>query len=328
MVSRIFVHLGEGTDPYYNLALEQHLMESVPGDACILYLWQNRHTVVIGRNQNPWAECRTTALERDGGMLARRMSGGGAVFHDLGNLNFTFLSSAENYDLKKQFSVLCAACEMLGIHAEVSGRNDVTADGRKFSGNAFCEAGGRACHHGTILVAADMESMGKYLMPSRAKLQAKGVDSVRSRVVNLSQLVPGLTVDGMKKAMVAAFSRVYGLEAQPLPAESLDTATIEQLRMRNASWEWNYGKTLPGALFCEGRFPWGGISLHFQVEKGRVAASEVYSDAMEWLLGQRLREAFAGCVFSTKALTAAVQAAKLPEQIRADISTLLEEQNL
>lgn len=327
MVSRIFVCLGEGTDPYYNLALEQHLMESVPADACILYLWQNRNTVVIGRNQNPWVECRTTLLEQDGGFLARRMSGGGAVFHDLGNLNFTFVTSEENYDLQKQFSVLTEACNMLGIPAQISGRNDVTAAGRKFSGNAFYQAGGKVCHHGTLLIDADMEKLGKYLMPSKAKLQAKGVDSVRSRVVNLRELSPDITVDAMKNAMVAAFSRVYGREAMLLP-EIPDAAAVEQLRRRNASWEWNYGKTLPGALFCEAHFPWGGIALHFRVEKGRISVAEVFSDAMDWQLGQRLRDVFTGCVFSTKAMTDGVNGTDLPPSIRADICALLEEQNL
>ena len=328
MVSRIFVHIPESTDPYYNLALEQHLMETVPADACILYLWQNRHTVVIGRNQNPWVECRTTALEEDGGLLARRSSGGGAVYHDMGNLNFTFLTSRENYDVEKQLSVITAACQSLGVPARITGRNDITAAGRKFSGNAFLEAGGNACHHGTILVDADMEKLGKYLMPSRAKLQAKGVESIRSRVVNLEEFVPELTVEEMKNALVAAFSRVYGLKIAPLPAEFLDMDAVEGLRQRNASWEWNYGKTLPGALFCEGRFPWGGIALHFQVEKGQVAAAEVFTDAMDWRLGQTLQEAFTGCVFSTKALKNAVKAADLPENIRESICTLLVQQEL
>ena len=217
---------------------------------------------------------------------------------------------------------------MLGIRAEVSGRNDVLAQGRKFSGNAFCRAAGKACHHGTLLVAADMEKMSKYLMPSKAKLRAKGVDSVRSRVVNLSELSPGMTVDSMKNAMVAAFSRVYGLEVAALPTEMPDAAAVERLRIRNASWEWNYGKTLPGALFCEGRFPWGGIQLHFQVEKGRISAAEVFSDAMDWRLGQQLREAFSGCAFSTKALTEAVENARLPEEIQRDICQLIVDQAL
>ena len=328
MVSRIFIYMAEGTDPYYNLALEQHLMEQAPADAVILYLWQNRHTVVIGRNQNPWVECRTTALEQDGGILARRMSGGGAVYHDLGNLNFTFLASREHYDLEKQLSVIVTACQSLGIPAKITGRNDITAAGRKFSGNAFLEAGGKACHHGTLLVDADLEKLGKYLMPSRAKLQAKGVESVRSRVANLKEFAPELTVETMKNALVSAFSRVYGPEATALPADFLDLDAVEGLRQRNASWEWNYGRALPGALFCQDRFPWGEIALHFQVEKGRVTGAEVFSDAMDWRLGQTLQEAFTDCVFSTKDLINAVKTAELPENIRENVCQLLEQQEL
>ena len=208
---KLFLYLAQGTNPYRNLAVEQYLLEHVPRDACILYLWQNRHTVVIGRNQNAWQECRTARLEADGGFLARRLSGGGAVFHDLGNLNFTFLVNKADYSVEKQLSVIVEACRSLGIPAERSGRNDVLTGGRKFSGNAFYEHQGRCYHHGTLLVDVDMEAMGRYLSPSTAKLQAKGVSSVRSRVVNLRELRRDLTIPMLREALTGAFSQVYGL---------------------------------------------------------------------------------------------------------------------
>ena len=328
MVHKICHFLGESLDPYHNLAIEQYLMETVGEDTCILYLWQNRHTVVIGRNQNAWGECRTTELNRDGGHLARRLSGGGAVYHDLGNLNFTFLVSKKNYDLQKQLQVIVTACRNLGLNAEVSGRNDVTIGGRKFSGNAFYDSKGQAYHHGTLLVHVDMAKLGQYLMPSKAKLQSKGVDSVRSRVVNLTELCPDLTIDRMKEEMLKAFQEVYGMESKELSAAELDRDYVNRLEERNASWDWNYGKSLPASFTCEDRFSWGGIQLQMQVEKGRVVAAEVYSDAMEWNIATILREVFAQCIFTQQALQEAIMAAQLPENIQHDLCLLIETQNL
>ena len=328
MVHKICHFLGESENPYHNLAIEQYLMETVGEDACILYLWQNRHTVVIGRNQNAWAECRTTELNRDGGHLARRLSGGGAVYHDMGNLNFTFLVSKKNYDLEKQLQVIVTACRNLGLNAQITGRNDVAIDGRKFSGNAFFDSKGQAYHHGTLLVNVDMSKLSQYLMPSKAKLQSKGVDSVRSRVVNLTELCPELTIQRMKEEMLRAFQTVYGMVSEELSAADFDMDYVNQLRERNASWEWNYGKSLPASFVCENRFPWGGVQLQLQVEKGRVAAAEVYSDAMEWNIGACLRETLQDCLFRQEELQQAVLSADLPDPIRQDLCQLIETQNI
>ena len=328
MVNKICHFIGESVDPYRNLAIEQYLMETVGEDTCILYLWQNSQTVVIGRNQNAWAECRTTELNQDGGHLARRLSGGGAVYHDMGNLNFTFLVSKKNYDLKKQLQVIVEACRNLGIDAQITGRNDVAADGRKFSGNAFFDSKGQAYHHGTLLVDVDMTMLGKYLMPSKAKLQSKGVDSVRSRVVNLKELCPSLTIERMKEEMCKAFQTVYGMESEALCEQQFDFDYVNLLQERNASWDWNYGKSLPATFTGETRFPWGGIDLQLQVEKGYVTEAAVYSDAMEWEIAQVLRTALTGCRFSMPELLAAIADADLPEQIRKDLCGFIESQNI
>ena len=328
MISRLRILRTDTTDPHYNLALEEMLFNAAAEGECILYLWQNRHTVVIGRNQNPWLECRTRQLEEDGGFLARRLSGGGAVYHDLGNLNFTFLVRKEDYDLPRQLSVIARACQNLGIPAEISGRNDITADGRKFSGNAFYEHQGRAYHHGTLLVDVDMAQMGRYLSPSPAKLQAKGVTSVRSRVVNLKELRPGLTIPEMAAAMEEAFSQVYGLPAEPMDASGLDREQLDALYRRNASWEWLCGRKLPFTFQCAGKYPWGEVTIQLAAEGGIVREAAVYTDAMDGGFAPLLERAFAGCPFRTDALCRAAASLPWDEEVRGDLCALLEEQDL
>ena len=302
MISSLLVRETACTDPYENLALEQALLESVRPGTCILYLWQNENTVVIGKNQNPWKECKTALLQQEGGKLARRLSGGGAVFHDLGNLNFTFLMAQEDYCLDKQLKVIQTALTGLNIPCQLSGRNDIVADGRKFSGNAFYKNGKQAYHHGTLLVNADMDKLSRYLSPSRAKLQAKGVDSVRSRVVNLREFRPDLTIEMLKSSLISAFSKVYGLKAAPMPSSIPGPDRVSLLAERNRSWEWNFGQKLPFTLECEDRFPWGSLHIQLQVESGIIHSARVFTDAMDWSLAPSLEALFPGCPFRKDAL--------------------------
>ena len=300
-------------DPYENLALEQVLLEYCPEGCCILYLWQNQNTVVIGRNQNPWRECRLELLQQEHGALARRLSGGGAVFHDVGNLNFTFLTTAGGYDLSKQMSVIQQACRSLGIAAECSGRNDILAEGRKFSGNAFYQSQGKAYHHGTLLVDADFSKLQRYLSPSKAKMQAKGVASVQSRVINLRELAPSLDCNTMGQAMAAAFAQVYGLQPEILEPNCFAGGKLDSLRHKNGSWEWLYGTTLPFSIACEQRFDWGELQLQLAVQSGVVQAVKAYTDAMDWQIAGQLEKALPGTPFTTEAVAESMRKAFGPE---------------
>ena len=290
----------KNTSPYHNLGLEEYLLYDVQQDECILYLWQNRHTVVIGVNQNPWKECHVKELERDGGFLARRMSGGGAVFHDLGNLNFTFLAHEDHYDVGRQLDVIVNAVKKFGIQAEKSGRNDITVDGKKFSGNAFYHSNGRCFHHGTILVDVNMSDLSRYLHVSQAKLQSKGVDSVRSRVVNLKQLTPAITIASLQHALIESFGEVYGGTVQPFPVERLNQQDIQRIEAKYASWEWRLGRKLPFTAEYNNRFTWGDLTLQFCVEGGVIKDAIAYSDGMETAFIQAIGEALKGLAFSSK----------------------------
>lgn len=326
MIGRLKLYQSASVDPYYNLAVEQYLLETVAEGEAVLYLWQNRNTVVIGRNQNPWKECRTTLLSEEGGHLARRLSGGGAVFHDLGNLNFTFLIPQSAYNLDRQFAVIGEAVASFGIRTEKSGRNDMLAEGRKFSGNAFYKNGKQAYHHGTLLVDVDMERMTRYLNPSKAKLQAKGVDSVRSRVVNLRELCPHVTIDAMKAAMAEAFGKVYGLAVEPIRREDLDQEAIDALYQRNRSWEWNFGQKMPFSFTCEEKFPWGLLQVEAQVENGVIDRLRVFSDAMDWQVAPRLEQTLTGVTFTMEAMIRALRESGLVEA--EDMIAMLAKQNI
>ena len=285
---RLLLCESRSTDPHHNLALEETLLTHAE-DAVILYLWQNQNTVVIGRNQNPWKECRTALLQQEGGHLARRLSGGGAVFHDLGNLNFTFLMPQPMYDLDRQLEVICAAVRSFGVTAERSGRNDILAAGRKFSGNAFYKNGKTAYHHGTLLIGADMDKLSRYLNPSKAKLSAKGVDSVRSRVGNLRELNGSITIDAMKAALTASFSTVYGGSV-----EKIEISPCSDLLERYEGWDWNFGQKLPFTFEWEDRLDFGCVRIEAGVENGIIHQAKVYTDAMDWQLPEKLEAALTG----------------------------------
>ena len=318
MITAVALYEGVSNNPHYNLAVEQHLLETVKEGQCILYLWQNQNTVVIGRNQNPWKECRTTLLAEEGGVLARRLSGGGAVFHNLGNLNFTFLMNEGDYDLDRQMAVILEAVRSLGVPAEKSGRNDILADGRKFSGNAFFKHNGKAYHHGTLMVDVDKDKLSRYLNPSKAKLKSKGVDSVRSRVVNLKELNPAITLDALKAALVRSFEAVYGGKVAQLTDSDLDMAEISRLAERNRSWEWNFGAKVPFTCEFEDHFPWGGVQIQLNVESGVIRQAKVYSDAMDWSFVTALEQALTGCRCDAAALEEALRGwdSALAEDIR------------
>ena len=198
----------ENTSPYYNLALERSLFDFVDEDTVILYLWQNFHTIVIGKNQNAFAECKVDEFINAGGTLARRPSGGGAVYHDLGNLNFSIIckeSIAKEHTYQR---IVKETLRIFGIVSEFNGRNDLTVDDKKFSGNAFYVKDDVLCQHGTILINSDFKELSKYLTPDISKLERNHVKSVESRVVNLSEISDKITVESMKEAMIKATNAV------------------------------------------------------------------------------------------------------------------------
>ena len=294
--------------PHHNLAIEEALLQD-GAIGPVLFLWQNAHTVVIGHAQNAWKECRTALLEEEDGTLARRTTGGGAVYHDLGNLNFSFVMPKALYDVPRQLNVIRRAVKEFGVETENSGRNDIVIlpGGEKFSGNAFRISREAGLHHGTILMDVDMARLGRYLAPSRQKLEAKGVASVRARVGNLKEHAPGITIPALKEALWAAFAREYGPAMKKPWQEVLDKGLIQRYEERNKSWEWNYGRTPRFDLSLEARFPWGGVELLLSLRNAMVQEVHCYTDANDPGLAARVQEALIGAPFAPPALADSLQ---------------------
>lgn len=328
MIQDSYFVIADSFLPYRNQAVEEYLLKNAGTNSCTLYLWQNRRTVVIGRNQNARSECRVDLLESDGGYLARRLSGGGAVFHDLGNVNFSFIAADPVYDTARQQGVIIEAARMLGIAAEVSGRNDITAYGRKFSGSAFMSSGIRHCHHGTVLVSTDMSDMSKYLNVPRDKLGGKGIRSVRSRVVNLSEINPGITTKRVTAALYGAFAREYGVTPQRIAVADFDCAEMNSLTYKFASHEWMLENEPDFVFRKKSRFPWGGAELCLKVTDGYVSGARFYTDALDTDFPAAVEKVMIGVAFSARSLCEAVQklcVSKSWAKMSIDISSLLME---
>ena len=298
-MSRLKVVKTGCTDPYVNLAAEEYMTMNAEDGVMTLFLWQNAHTVVIGKNQNPWRECNVEAIKRDGVYLARRMSGGGAVYHDMGNLNFTFIAKDGLFDIERQTDVILLACRLLGINAVKTGRNDLTVDGKKYSGHAYFSSGGFNYHHGTIMMDVKGDDLSKYLNVSAAKLKSKGVESVRSRVTNLREHVNGDLADAdtgelilaMQDAMVRAASREYGCEA----AEEALPEIPQELLDKYASEEWRLGTKIPFTKDIEHRFEWGGVEIQLEMRGEYIKDCRIYSDSLETEVFSAVEDVIRNC---------------------------------
>lgn len=265
--------------PYGNLAMEEYLLNQLKKGECILYLWQNQHTVVVGRNQNPWKECHCESLKKDGGFFARRLSGGGAVYHDLGNLNFTFLINREDYDIVRQTTIVLDAMKRLGIHAVKTGRNDITVDGKKVSGHAYYETREKCYHHGTIMVSVDTQNLNRYLRVDMKKLKSNGVNSVQSRVGNLCDYAD-VSIGEMKHSLKESFEAEYGCKCTVMRGEEWKNPALEKLEKKYASWEWLYGRNIIFEKTIDRKFDWGVVQICYNVKNGRLEEVGIYSDSL------------------------------------------------
>lgn len=313
-----YIYSAPTGDGWLNLARDGYFLENNKKGDVILYFYVNKNAVIIGRNQNAWKECSIANMDADGVQLVRRHSGGGAVFHDNGNLNFSFITDEKHYDLNRQMRVILNAVSKLGLKAELSGRNDITVDGKKFSGNAFSLAKGNRSHHGTILVNADLTKLSNYLCVSKEKMRSKGIDSVRARVCNICELSSGLTVEAMRRLVIESFIEEYGAASEYV-FDGTALAEVEERRERLASWEWRFGKTPQFDFETDKRFSFGDTQVYFNLRDGVIRETKVYSDCLDTELTTEIENALTGVHLRKEEIKAALSKMK-DQSIAAELA--------
>jgi len=302
--------INNSTDPYFNIALEEYcLMHVDPGEDYFL-LWQNEPSIIIGKNQNTLEEINTRFVEERGIKVVRRVSGGGAVYHDLGNLNFTFISKV-NPERTTDFSVFAdpviKVLKELGVDAMLLGRNDIIANDRKISGNAQRLYRTKFLQHGTLLFDVNLEDLAEALNVSADKIQSKGIKSIRSRVANIRELLAeDMAVDEFREMLQRRLSDDYRSEEIRLTEEDLKQIE-ENARNKFASWDWTYGQSPAFNYRSEKRFPGGKVGVLIQVKDGLVKECKFYGDYLSIVDTEDFAERLTGLRYERKALEEAMR---------------------
>ncbi|MTK10589.1 MAG: lipoate--protein ligase [Clostridiaceae bacterium] len=297
--------LSNSFNPYFNLALEEYIFKTVGMQEDFIILWQNENTIVIGRHQNTIEEINANFAQENNIKVVRRITGGGAVYHDLGNLNFSFITGYDKnnmIDYKKYTIPVINALKKLGVDAELSGRNDLTIDGKKFSGNAQSMHKGRILHHGTLLFDSNLDIIGKGLNVQLDKIQSKGIKSVRSRVTNIKDyLREGTDVNGFKELLLKNLFENNILEEYHLSEN--DLVSITKLKeSKYDTWEWNYGKSPKFNFKNSKRFANGKLEVLLNVNSGLINECKIYGDFLALCSVDELEEKLRGIRYEKSAI--------------------------
>ena len=290
------------TNPYYNMAFDEYCLESLPMDEPVFYLWQNRPAVIVGFNQEVNTEVNLDFLKENGIDLVRRVTGGGAVFHDLGNLNYTIVGRSEDLerDYPEYASIMAKALQSLGVPATLSGRNDILVEGRKVSGFAKRVCKNRLMVHGTLMYNVDVDVLTKVLNPSNTKLQSKGIASVRSRVANLCDYLPEIpniqTFSNRLEEILSCNNADTEYQLSDTDLTNIQLLTDKKF----ATWEWNYGRSPKATLTHSSRLACGTVEIHLTLTENRISSCRFGGDFLGNLPATDLESALIEVIYDTE----------------------------
>ncbi|MBR5042712.1 MAG: lipoate--protein ligase [Bacteroidales bacterium] len=291
--------LNDCTDACRNMALDEYVLESLPLDSPVFWLWRNAPSVIIGLNQNVYSEVNLPYLKSHGIALARRVSGGGAVYHDLQNLNYSIVGRISELPCNPP-DIAVGALRTLGVDAELSGRNDIMVEGRKCSGYAKRVSKDRILIHGTMLFDVDFDAMARALEVPGSKLQAAGVDSVRSRVTNLKPNLKGMDdVLQLRDALQGILS-AGGKQIRLSREQEEEVSKIAESKFR--SWEWIYGRSREASFKTSRRFPCGTVELYWETDRGILTEVRFGGDFMGGLPTAALEDRLRGLRFDQETI--------------------------
>ncbi len=306
----------DSIDPTYNLAMEETLFESLAnvGEEYFL-LWQNAPSVIVGCHQNTAEEVNEEYVKKHNIPVVRRITGGGAVYHDLGNLNFSFLrymERGEDTSFSRYILPIVEALKSIGIHAEMSGRNDMLVEGKKFSGNAQKKSGQKLLQHGTLLVSLDTSHLTEILTGNPDKYQSKGVASHKSRVANLIEFVPQVEKEELMEKIKTVLMQFLTIEQMVISPELAQKAE-ELANTKYRTWEWNFGKSPAFEVKFRKRFSFGAIDFYADINRGKITNCRFYGDFFANKDIQELERALQGCFFKKEEILKVLSAIKAYE---------------
>lgn len=276
-----FVSNNNITDPTLNLAMEEYVLKNLPSEESYFLFYVNRPSIIVGKNQNTIEEVNKAYVDEKGIDVVRRISGGGAVYHDTGNLNFSFITDDDGnsfHNFKKFTEPIVQALQSLGVDAEMTGRNDIQVGAAKISGNAMVKVKDRMFSHGTLMLNSELDEVQNALKVNPAKIKSKGVKSVRKRVANIEEfLTESLDIDQFKQIILKTIFGEQQVEEYVLTDE--DWKNIEKLsNEKYRTWDWNYGKNPKYNFEREEKFEKGFIQIKFDVKKGKIEHAKIFGD--------------------------------------------------